>query len=190
MKYLKYLFGIIALLILFFIAKGFITPSISYESEITVEKSIQEAWAVMNDESKISEWLKGMKEMEHISGEKGTVGAVTKYTFVENDQESIIFETIKEIRPDEGITMDFVMEGVMTMNYKVDYTEKNGKTHIKSSTVTTGEGMLMRSMVSFMTGSMQAQEDENMGNLKKLINENTTNYFPEVVVETTEMVEG
>ena len=60
MKYLKYFIVFIALLLLFFIGRGLLTPSISYNSEITVEKSIEESWAVMNDESKITEWLKGI----------------------------------------------------------------------------------------------------------------------------------
>ncbi len=189
MKYLKYLLGIIALLVIIFIGRGILTPSLSYNSEIMVDKPINEAWAVMNDESKISQWLKGIKEVEHVSGEKGTVGAVTKYTFDEDGQESIIFETIKTIRPNEHITMDFLMEGVMEMNYQVDFTEKDGKTHIQSSTVNKGIGMFMRSMLSFMKNSMQAQEDENMSNLKKLIEENTTDYFPEPVVEMVEEVQ-
>jgi len=186
MKYLKYLLGIIALLGLLFIAKGFLTPTISYNSDFFVDKPIKEAWAVMNDENKISQWLKGITNIELISGEKGTVGAVTKYTYDEDGQESIIFETIKAIRPNEHIAMSFVMEGVMDMDYKVDFNEKDGKTHIKSSTINKGNGVFMRSMVSFMKNSMQAQEDENMKNLKKLIEENTTNYFPLPVVEPLE----
>lgn len=186
MKYLKYFLGIITILALLFIAKGFFTPTISYDSEIFVDKPIKEAWAVMNDESKISQWLKGITNIEHVSGKKGTVGAVTKYTFNEDGQESIIIETIKSIRPNEQITMNFAMEGVMDMDYKVDFNEKDGKTHIKSSTTTEGSGWLMRSMVSFMQNSMQAQEDENMENLKKLIEENTSNYFPTPVVESVE----
>lgn len=189
MKYLKYFLGIIAILALIFIASGFITPSISYDSEITVDKPIKEAWAVMNDESKISQWLKGITKVEHVSGEKGAIGAVTKYTFIEDGQESIVLETIKEIRPGKGISMDFTMEGAMTMDYSVDFTEKDGKTHINSSTTAIGEGMFMRSMVSFLTSTMQSQEDENMGNLKKLINENTTDYFPAPIVETVEEVQ-
>lgn len=189
MKYLKYLLGIITVIALLFIGKGMLTPSLSYSSEIMVNKSINEAWAVMNDESKISQWLKGIKEVEHVSGEKGTVGAVTKYTFDEEGQESTILETIHAIRPNEHIAMDFVMEGVMIMDYQVDFTEKDGKTHLKSSTVTKGVGMFMRSMVSFMKNSMQDQEDENMNNLKKLIEENTTNYFPSPVVNVVEDVQ-
>lgn len=189
MKYLKYILGIIALLGVLFIAKGFLTPSIAYSSDFLVDKSIKEAWAVMNDESKISQWLKGITDIEHVSGEKNTVGAVTKYTFSEDGQESIIFETIKSIRPNEQIAMSFVMEGVMDMDYKVDFSEKDGKTHIESSTITQGTGMFMRSMVSFMKSSMQAQEDENMANLKKLIDENTTDYFPAPVVEPVDQAE-
>lgn len=186
MKFLKYFIGIVALLILLFIGKGFLTPSVSYSSEIIVDKPVKEAWAVMNDESKITQWLKDITNVEHVSGEKSSVGAVTKYTFNDNGQESIIFETIKSIRPNEHVAMDFVMEGVMDMDYKVDFNEKDGKTHIKSATTTKGIGMIMKSMVSFMTKSMQAQEDENMNNLKMLIEKNTTDYFPEPVVESVE----
>ena len=178
MKYLKYCFGIIAFLGLLFIVKCFLTPTISYNSEIIVDKPMKEAWAVMNDESKTSQWLKGMKKQEHISGNKGTVGAVTKYTYDENGQESIIMETIKALRPNEHIAMDFVVEGVMEMDYQMNSSVKDGKTHIKSSTVAKGTGWFMRSMLSFMTNAMQAQEDENTDNLKKLIEANTTNYFP------------
>lgn len=190
MKYLKYILGIIVLLVVVFIGIGITAPSISYDSEIVVDKSIEEAWAVMNDESKISDWLKGITNVEHVSGEKGTVGAVTRYTFNENGEESTVLETIKSIKPNEEVTMDFVMEGVMNMAYKIDFTDKDGKTHIKSSTTTKGEGIFMGGLVPFIKGSMQTQEDENMNNLKKLIQENTTNYFPEPVVEVEEELEG
>jgi len=124
--------------------------------------------------------------MKHISGEKGAVGGVTEYTFTDNGQESVITETIKSVQPGEHITMDFVMDGVMVMDYKMEFDRKGNKTHIKSSTTTTGEGMFMRSMVSFMTGAMQSQEDENMAKLKRLIEENTTNYFPETITESVD----
>lgn len=183
MKFLKILIGIILILVIIFFARGLMTPSISYQSEITVDKSIEEAWAVMNDESKISEWLQDITKVEHISGTKGEVGAVTQYTFNQNGQESLVLETLKKTVPNKHVAMDFHMEGAMDMAYAVDFFEKDGKTHIKSSTTNTGQGLIMKSMFSFMQGSFQKQEDINMVNLKKLINENTTNYFPEPVPE-------
>ena len=188
MKFLKWALGVFVLLVILFLAAGFISPTISYDSSITVNKPIKESWAVMSDESKISQWLKGITKVEHVSGEKGKVGCVTKYTFVENGQESIVVETIKEIKDDEYIVMDFTMEGAMTMDYKINYSENDGKTDIKSSTIVKGDGMFMRSILSFMTSTMKAQEDENLSNLKKLINENTTDYFPAPVVEETTQV--
>lgn len=190
MKYLKYVLGILALLILVFIALGFLIPTISYNSEIIVDKSIEESWAVMNDESKTNQWLKGITKTEHIGGEKGAIGAMTKYTFNDNGEESIIVETIKSIRSNEYIAMDFEMENVMNMAYEIEFLESDGKTKIKSSTVTKGTGILMRSMMSFMKNSMKAQEDENLNNLRTLINENTTNYFPVPVLETEAQNQG
>ncbi|MEL6968699.1 MAG: SRPBCC family protein [Bacteroidota bacterium] len=190
MKYLKYLLGLIGLLALLFFGRGLMTPNVSYGSEITVDKPLAEAWAVANDESKTTEWLQGLTNVEHVSGEKGAVGAVTQYTFSQDGQESIILETLKEIRPNEHVAMDFLMEGVMAMDYQMDFSEADGKTTIKSSTVAEGLGMFMRSMFAWTKGSMIAQEDENMGNLKALIEANTTDYFPapEPVVEAAEAV--
>ncbi len=176
MKYFKFFAIFCAALLILFVAKGFITPSITYGSKIVVDKPITEAWNVMNDESKVSQWLEGMTKMEHISGEKGKVGQVTRYTYNQDGQESIIVETMKSIKPEEHVAMDFVMEDVMTMDYRMDLSTENGKTIIQSTSTTEGIGMFMRSMISFMEGSMQQQEDLNMGKLKEVIEGNKTVY--------------
>ena len=64
MKFLKYLLIIIVLLAIIFFGKGFLTPAVSYESEVIVNKPVKEAWSVMSDESRVSEWLKGITKME------------------------------------------------------------------------------------------------------------------------------
>lgn len=183
MKILKYLVGLLLLLVVILLAIGFIVPSITYDSEVFVDKSVKEAYAVMSDESKVSEWLTGITEMKHISGPKGKVGGVTQYTFNDNGMESTIVETITGLVKDEYIEMTFVMEGAMDMDYRVDYGTKDGKTHLKSSTTVKGSGVMMKSMIPFMKGTMQKQEDLNMSKLKKLIDENTTEYFPELDLE-------
>jgi len=143
----------------------------------------------MSDPSRATEWLEGVKEVKHVSGEVGTVGAVTEYTFLQNGQESKVVETITSILPNEQIKMNFDAPGVMDMNYVVDYSEADGKTNIKATTVVTGKGFFMKSLVPWIKGSMISQEEGNLANLKKLINENTKNYFPEpaeMIIETAE----
>lgn len=186
MKYLKYLLGLLILLTLIFFGRGLLTPSVSYESEIVVDKPLKEAWEVMQDESKIQEWLQEITEVKHVSGVKGTVGAVTEYTFMQAGQESKVLETIKSITPQKQITMNFEAPGAMDMAYQVDYQSEGDKTKIKSTTEVTGQGFAMKCLIPWIQGSMLSQEEQNMSNLQKLINENTTNYFREPIAKPSE----
>jgi len=181
MKILKYLLGLILLLVLIFFGRGLLTPSISYSTEITVDKNAEEAWAVMSDDSILPEWIAGFKKMELVSGEKNTVGAVSNIYIEEGATKMVMQETIKEYDPLKRIAMEFTMD-FMNIDYSMDYAEKDGKTTLKSSTVTKGNNLFARSMLSFMQGGMKKNEDLNMGNLKRIINENTKNYFQEAKV--------
>ena len=69
--------------------------------------------------------------------------------------------------------MDF-----MDMDYEITFDEVRGGTKIKSKSKTIGNGMFAKSLIALIIGSMKEQEDINMNNLKKLIEENKTNYFP------------
>lgn len=164
------------------------TPSVSYDSEITIEKTAKECWAVMNDESKLSQWIQGYQKSELLSGVAGTKGAVSNVYVVDQGNEMIMKETVNEVIPEKLLAMTFNMEDMsMDMDYKMTFTENNGKTLIKSQTTTTGNGLFARSIVSFMKGMMKSQEDINMNNLKKTIESNTTNYFPEPVTDSLEI---
>lgn len=175
MKYLKYLLGLILLVVIIFFGKGLLTPSVSYESEIVVNKSAAESWAVMSDESKLSQWIKEVKKIELVSGTPNTVGAVSNIHVVDGGQEMVMKETITKMTPNELMAMTFTMD-FMDMDYEMHMKEEGGKTTITSKSTTTGNGIFAKSMLSFMGGSMKTQEDNNLNNLKKLIEENTTTY--------------
>lgn len=185
MKILKYLLALIILLALLFFLKGIMTPSIGYKSEVIVDKPAAEAWAVMSDIDKMPKWLKGFKRTEHVSGTPNTAGAVSNIYIEENGKEMVMRETINKIVDEELLDMTFSMD-FMDMDYKMSLSESGGKTTISSQSTTTGNGALAKSIVSFMTSAMKKQEDENLNSLKKLIEENTDNYFEQVVIEMKE----
>ena len=64
MKILKYLLLALVVLALLFVALGLFTPSVSYKSEIVVNKPATEAWAVMSDEENLSKWIKGFRKQK------------------------------------------------------------------------------------------------------------------------------
>jgi len=184
MKYLKYLLILIVVLVLVFIGKGFFTSSIAYKNEVVVNKPANESWAVMSDEANLPKWLKGFKKTELIKGTANTVGAVSKVFVEENGREMIMEETITAIKPNEHLAMTFTMD-FMDMQYEIFFKENDGKTTINSKSTVSGNGILYKSMVSFMQGSMKEQEEENLKSLKKIIEENTKNYFPKAAVIDT-----
>ncbi len=176
MKYLKYAIGIIAILVIGFFALGTIKPKITYECEIMAEKPIDESWAVLQDTEKLSEWLPGFQKIEHISGAPGTMGAVSKVYFDDNGQSMAIQETITDIVPNESISMKYESD-FMDMDYKLSITPVNGKTKINSSTTAEGNGIISKSIMALMGSSLKEQEETNLSNLKKTIEQNTKNYF-------------
>ena len=177
MKYLKYILGFIAILVVGFFLMGIIKPQLAYDCEVIVEKPANESWAVVQDEEKMSEWLPGFQKIEQVSGTPGTVGAVSMVYFDNDGQQMSIKETITEIVPNESISMTFE-DDFMNMDYKMSLTSIDGKTKISSSTTAVGNGTISKSIMALIGGSIKAQEEANLINLKKAIEENTKDYFP------------
>lgn len=159
-----------------------LTPTISYENEVLVNKSVAESWAVMSDVTKLPKWLKGFKRTELVSGTENTVGAVSNIYFEEEGNEMVMKETITALSPQKHQAMSFTMD-FMDMTYDMYFEEEAGQTRIRSKTTASGNGAINRSIVSLMPSTMKGQDEESLINLKKLIEINTTNYFPEPAVE-------
>lgn len=192
MKFLKYLLLTIVVLVLAFFAVGMIHSEVEYGSEITVSKSIEEAWAVSEDASKYHLWLDGFKSMDLIEGEYGKVGS--KYKIIVNPGEGQEdFEMIETLiaRVDfDHISMHFDSE-MMDFEQVISFSEEDGMTHIVTESKVIGKGAMMRSMFALMEkmgGAFTAQEAKNQNALKKVIEENTTDYYPVADAEEVEEV--
>ena len=182
MRILKYLlFAILAITVLFF-GMGILKPTIKYGHEITVDKPIQEAWAIAKDESKYDQWLKGYKGMELIEGEQDAPGSKYKVTVEPGDgqPEFEMIQTIIDIKDFEKVELNYDND-FMIVDQIMNYSESNGKTTITSQASVAPKGMVYKSMFAMMEilfGAFTAQEQENMEKLKILIEKNTDVYFP------------
>ncbi|SHH64770.1 SRPBCC family protein [Winogradskyella jejuensis] len=185
MKYLKYILGIIAILAIGFFLLGVIKSEVSYDCQVIVDKPLAESWAVSQDESKMADWLEGFQKIEHISGTPDSVGAVSDVHFITEGQEMVIRETITEIVPNESVAMTFTSD-FMDMDYKLSMNAVDGKTKISSSTNAKGNGMFSKSLMALMSSSIKEQEETNLANLKKVIEENEST-TPTLISETLEL---
>ncbi len=164
------------------------TPSISYETSMIVDKPVEESWAVMSDVDKLSEWLQGFVKAELVSGTEGEVGAVSNIYIEEKGTEMVMIETIKASVPNERMAMSFAMDPV-AIEYEILMSDKDGKTQIQSKTETRGSTFFGKCIIPFMPEGLKTQEDKNMANLKKVIEANTKNYFETVEVEMGEITQ-
>ena len=88
-------------------------------------------------------------------------------------------ETLVAIKEFDHVEMHFDSEP-MKFEQIISFKENDGKITVTTDSKVLGKGIMMRSMFALMemlTGSFTKQETENMENLKKVINENTTDYF-------------
>lgn len=187
MKILKYIIGIVAVLVIAFFLIGQFQPEVTYDCEIMVDKPLAEAWAVAQDPDKMSEWLPGFQKIEHVSGTPNTVGAVSNVYFENNGENMVIQETITSITPNESVSMTFTSD-FMDMDYSLSVMTVDGQTKIMSSTIAKGNGAFSKSIMASMSGTLKTQEDTNLANLKNAIENNTKDYFPEPV-EPVDMTE-
>lgn len=178
MEYLYYALGIIGILTIIFLLIGFIKPSLSYNCEIMVDKPIEESGYVAQDEERMSEWLEGFIKIEHVSGTPKTVGNVSNVYFETNGKEMVVKRTITAIKLFES--MESLSEtDFMNMEYSVNMTAIGEKTKISSSTTVKGNGIFAKSLMVFMSGSLEKSEETNLAKLKNTIEANTKKYFPE-----------
>ena len=192
MKILKYfLYVIVGLIVIFFVI-GLVKSEVNYGHEISVNKSVKEAWAVSQDESKYDQWLAGFKSIDLISGEDGQVGS--KYKVVVNPGEGQddfeMIETVVSKKDFDHVTMVFDSE-MMDFEQTITYTGDDKQATIKTDSKVKGKSAITRSMFALMemfAGSFEAQEVKNIEALKNLIEENTTDYYPAPAVIEEEAV--
>ncbi len=182
MKILKKILYVIIVLVVLFFAFGIFKPTINYGHEITVNKSVKESWAVSQDHSKFALWLEGFKSIDLISGDSAQVGS--KYKVVVNPGDGQpdfeMTETLVSIKEFDHISLSFDSE-MMTFEQTIHHSEKDGKATVRTESQVSGKGMVMRSMFAIMdmfAGSFQTQEEKNIEALKKVIEENKTDYYP------------
>ncbi|NRB51678.1 MAG: SRPBCC family protein [Saprospiraceae bacterium] len=191
MKILRYaLLAVVAIVLLFF-AVGLFNPSIQYGHEITVEKPVEEVWAIVQDESKYDQWLEGYQGMELIEGRQNEVGS--KYKVVvdpgEGQAEFEMIQTLKALEEFNQVHLHYDSD-FMDMDQHYTFSESNGQTTFSTQADVRPKGMMMRSMFALMemlSGSFTAQETKNIEALKKVIEANTTDYYPAPAVAEEEM---
>ena len=97
-KVLKFVLGLVLVLVLGFFAAGLVIPTLSYETSVEVERPVETAWRVFMDGERMSQWMTNLQRVETIAGEPGMVGSQFRLVFDENGEEVVVSEMVTEVR--------------------------------------------------------------------------------------------
>ena len=140
-----------------------------YSVSVEVSRPVEEAWDVLMDESKMSEWLEGYKSMEVLEGELLTVGSKHKMIFEEDGKELSFTETVTAIEPPKEFSFDFDHD-IMRSNIQITL-ESVGptSTRITNRTNVMVDGFIPNIFMFFMKPKMKNRQSRGFARLKSLI---------------------
>ncbi len=128
----------------------------------------------------MKEWLEGFESNELVKGEENEVGSEYLVTINQEGKPFEMTEIIRDIQEFESVTFDFDND-FMFMNYNAKFSEEDDGTVINTQSIVRGRGIFSRALMIFFKGSLIAQEEKHLNDLKRVIEENETDYFPENV---------
>lgn len=167
-KIIFILLGVIAALIIGFVAIGYVKPEYRGSVSVTVNAPVSKTFAVFNDTANMHKWMNNFKSINNISGAKNEVGSKWAITYNENGRDLVITETITAYEPEKLFAFDMEDE-FAKFQIEIHFEEVNGQTVIKQTSKGAGKNIPARSMIALVSGSIEKQQQEMYNKLKTLV---------------------
>ena len=68
---------------------------------ITINQAVETVWDKLMNPDNLKFWLTGFVSVEHVSGESGKTGAISKLKFMERGKEMEVMETVTAIKSNQ-----------------------------------------------------------------------------------------
>jgi uncharacterized protein YndB with AHSA1/START domain len=157
--------GIILLLVICFLALGFMYPTLTTETRLTINKPRDVVWQYFTNQNTLKDWLPNVKSIENISGEPMTAGSKFKMTFDDNGGEIVMTETMTEVKAPEIFA--FTLENnVITAHDRITFIDKGDKTDVVENNTFSGGNVFWRSLFALMKSNFEKKAAENYQRLK------------------------
>lgn len=172
MRILKWLGGILVVLILVFLGVGIITPNFSYENKVTVKAPVERAYSVFVDESNVNKWMPTLRKIENVSGAPLEVGSKWKLIFDEEGETIEVLEEMTAIDTNERFAFNLDTEPFLG-TVDIRFTAIDSTTsEIKATTTVDGKNMIWKSVMALSKTMMETRSQEQYEMLKKVIEAN------------------
>ena len=169
MKILKTVLVVVGLFVGGLIIYGMMNTPFTVETRVEIDRPVEQAWTVFDDENLVTQWISGLQKIEITSGKKGEVGSTYRLTFLESGEEIVINELITAYEPNKRIAFDIDHE-IMFGNTDIRLESRGeNKCELISVSEMGGKGIFMKGLMAMGKSSVEARQQKDYNQLKTLI---------------------
>jgi uncharacterized membrane protein len=88
-----------------------------YTTSVEIDRPIEEVVALFDNSENLYKWMKGLKSMEHLSGEEGKAGAKSHMVFETGKRRIEMVETIDDMNLPDNMSCTYEAKGVTNIQH-------------------------------------------------------------------------
>jgi uncharacterized protein YndB with AHSA1/START domain len=169
MKILFYVVGFIATCFLGFYIIGVVKPVVNYETSITINRSAEQTWSVLSNDSLMSQWIQGFEKIEITNGEPFLKESTYKIYLKDAKQSFINEYKVINVMPNE--LYEYQLDNTVLKNHITISlsTPKEFTTTLKITNSVEAKNWFLSSLFVFFKSQFQSQDEITYTALKKLV---------------------
>lgn len=167
MKAIKIILVIITILMAGFFVTGLLIKETVYNTEVTVNKPIEEVFELFNDTSRIKEWVTDLKSVEIMKETPSVTGSVYKMTVDNRGKQVAMTKKVLAYVPNEKVTHFFDAENMLKTDDFL-FVEKDGKTTIKKTSSCKSESYIMSCIFPYFKNTFKEIDQKYLNNFKDI----------------------
>lgn len=167
-KFLKWTCITILVIVIIFFSAGICFPSISFESKVTVNKSIETSFGVFTSVFKLFDWVTGLKGIGWISGSQNETGSKWKFIVTQNGTDYELIQTLEAYKQNELFVTNTENES-FTDDVEVKFISKGSSTEIIAISKLKGKNIFWKSAFFFGQNFLHSNDQKMYEKLKEVI---------------------
>jgi len=138
-----------------------------FNLETTIAKPRAVVWKAFDNPDNLSKWQPGLKSFEHVSGQAGMPGAVSKLIYLENGREIVLMETVRRRVEPEAMDGTYTAPGVVNhiKNTFIELSPTETKWVMETEFIF--NSLMMRAFGALMKGTFLKQTQDNVQKFKQ-----------------------
>ena len=169
MKILFYVVGFIATCFLGFYIIGVVKPLVNYETSITINRSAEQTWSVLSNDSLMGQWIQGFEKIEITNGEPFKKGSTYKIHLKDARQSFINDYEVINVMPNELYEYQLdnnVLKNHITITFS---SPQEFTTTLKITNSVEAKNWFLSSLFVFFKSQFQKQDEITYTALKTLV---------------------